>query len=113
LSPSGRNLRAWAVRGANGALYVTLVNKEYAPGAGGLNVTLEAGGPGRSGQVIFLSASRQGVEATTGITLGGAPINDDGSWTGGWTALAPEPIGGRFVIALPSASVAVVKLSGK
>jgi hypothetical protein len=112
-SPPGKNLRVWAVRNADGALFITLVNKEYAAGSEPLNVTLAAGGAGWSGQAMFLSAASQGVEATTGLTLGGATIQDDGSWQGGWTALTPEPASGHFVIALPSATVAVVKLNGK
>jgi hypothetical protein len=113
VSPPDDHLKVWAVRGADGALFVTLVNKEYAAGAAALKVTLEAGEPGGSGHAMFLTAGSAGVEATTGITLGGAPIQDDGSWNGGWTALSPQPGSGRFVIDLPSASVAVVKLTGK
>jgi hypothetical protein len=112
VSPPGRNLSAWAVRGPDGALFITLVNKEYAGGAAPLDVTLETGKPGGSGQAMFLTAASGGVEASSGITLGGAPIQDDGSWNGKWTALAPQPGSGRFVIALSSPSVVVVKLSG-
>jgi hypothetical protein len=111
LSAPAGNLKVWAVRGAEGAFLVTLVNKEHAAGAGPLDVTLEAGGPGWSGQAMFLSAASQGVEATTGITLGGASIQEDGSWKGDWTALAAPAAGGQFVLTLPSASVAVVKLT--
>jgi len=111
VTPSGKNLRVWAVRGADGALCVTLVNKEHAAGAGALEVTLHAGEAGRGGQAIFLTATSQGVEATTGLTLGGAAIENDGSWKGAWTALAAPSAGGHFVIALPSPSVVVVKLT--
>jgi hypothetical protein len=110
VSATGLNLKVWAVHGADGALYVTLVNKEHAAGAGALDVTLEAGGPGWSGQAMFLSAASREIEATTGITLGGAAIQHDGSWKGVWTALAEPSAGGHFVIKLPAASVAVVKL---
>jgi hypothetical protein len=114
VTPSDKNLTAWAVRGADGTLCVTLVNKEHAAGAGALEVTLDAGEAARSGQAMFLTAASQGVEATTGITLGGAAIENDGSWKGDWTALAAPSDGGHFVIALPSPGVVVVKLtSGK
>jgi len=113
LSPPEKNLRVWAVRGADGALFITLINKDYAAGADALKVTLESGGASWSGQAMFLSAASQGVEATTGITLDGASIQDDGSWNGGWIALTPQSDRSHFVIDLPSASVAVVKLTGK
>jgi hypothetical protein len=109
-APAG-NLRVWAVRGAEGALFVTLVNKEHAAGAGALDVSLEAGGSGWSGQAMFLTAASQGVEATAGLTLGGAPIQEDGSWQGNWTALAAPKAGGHLSLTLPSASVAIVKLT--
>ena len=112
-NPPVENLGAWAVRTANGALFVTLVNKEYAAGACPLEVTLEGGSRDSTAAVMFLTAAGQGVEATSGITLGGSPIQDDGSWNGQWTGLTPEAGSGNFVIDLPPASVAVVGLNGK
>jgi len=114
VSPPGKNLSVWAVRGAEGALFLTLVNKEHASGSGPIDVTLAAGEAARSGEAMFLSSGERGVQSTTGITLGGAAIQKDGSWKGVWTALPASSADGHFVLMLPSASMAVVKLtSGK
>jgi hypothetical protein len=48
--------------------------------------------------------------ATTGVTLGGALIKDDGSWSGTWTPLAAKLNHGRFSINMPAASAAIVRV---
>ena len=62
-------------------------------------------------QVIFLTAPEGDIAAESGLTLGGASIQEDGSWDGQWTSL--EATGGdnsTITINMPPASVAVVKM---
>ncbi|HZM04386.1 MAG TPA: hypothetical protein VFC44_15395 [Candidatus Saccharimonadales bacterium] len=110
VNPPEPKLKAWVVRGAK-ALFVTLINKDYSAGATALQVTLNAGASSLTGQTMLLSAASDGVEATTGITLGGASIRDDGSWNGQWSPLTPQAGSGHWVVALPPASIVVVKLA--
>jgi len=60
--------------------------------------------------VMFLAAPGGDVTAQTGVTLGGAPIREDGSWEGSWTPLAPASAA-VFKVNVPAASAAIVRLS--
>ncbi len=105
------NLTAHAVLGDDRSLYVTLINKEQAAGRDA-QVTI-ATGPGFTGaQVMTLTAPGGDVAAKTGVTLGGAPIKGDGTWAGGWSPMPNAANGaGSFVVTVPAASAAIVKLS--
>jgi hypothetical protein len=52
------------------------------------------------------------VTVSTGITLGGASIGGDGTWTGTSSSISPAP-SGVFNISVPAASAAIVELTGK
>jgi hypothetical protein len=75
-------------------------------------VTLAAGDGYAAGQTVFLAAPNGDVAATSGVTLGGAEIESDGTWKGEWKPI-PAPVQGEFKIKLPAASAAVVKLDFK
>jgi hypothetical protein len=109
MTPAAANPRVYAVLAPDGSVCVTLVNQEHLSGAAPLEVSLDAGASLRRGQVIFLTAPANDIAAKSGLTLGGAAINDDGAWNGAWSGLAPE--NGHFPIHLPAATVAVVKLA--
>ena len=104
------NMTAYGVVASDKSLYVTLINKEHDAGAREAKVTIAAKDSYRHGEVMFLVAPHGDVAATSGITLGGALIQEDGTWNGHWTALAPASATGRFTINLPAASAAVVRL---
>ncbi len=106
----GVNLTAYAVRDADKNLLVTLINKEHGPGARKLKAAIATDESYVHGQVIFLTAPKGDVSLKTGVTLGGAPIKDDGSWKGKWKQLKPDQAG-RFMVKIPAASAAVVKMS--
>jgi hypothetical protein len=110
ISPD-QSLRAYAVLAADGAVHVTLVNKEYSPGASALEVAPDLGGGAWVARAIFLSAPGDTVDATTGLTLGGAPIQDDGSWQGTWSPLPASKNGHLFLLQLPPATIALVKFT--
>ncbi len=106
---AGLDLTAYAVRGAGGKLFVTIINKEHGAGGHSADVTINAMGIVGRGQVIFLRAPNGNVAAKSGVTLGGSPIEDNGSWAGKWTPLAADKTN-QCMVTIPVASAAVVKL---
>jgi hypothetical protein len=110
-NPGNLNVSACAVLGDDKVLYCTIINKEHGSGASTANVSFRDTGAGFIGeQDILLTAPQNDVAATAGETLGGAAIEKDGSWPGKWQArlsLAPQQ---PFLVELPPASAAVVKL---
>ncbi|HEV2247501.1 MAG TPA: glycosyl hydrolase family 79 C-terminal domain-containing protein [Terriglobia bacterium] len=106
--PEGINLTAYAVRDAAN-LFVTIINKDHGPGARQANVTVVAKGISKRAAVMFLAAPSGDLEAKTGVTLGGASINN-GSWEGKWTPLRSDKVG-QTVLTVPAASAAVIRFS--
>ncbi len=98
------NLRTYAVLGDNGALYVTLINREYGSHAHAIEVELNAGKQAAHGQIMYLAAPKNDIAAKSGITLGGASIKEDGTWDGTWSPLS------NLGFPLAPATVAIVKL---
>jgi glycosyl hydrolase family 79 len=104
------NLTAYGVISNDGSLYLTLINKQTADPVSA-NVTIASGDSYTRGQVMFLTAPNNNITATAGVTLGGAPIKDDGTWSGTWTSLAAPSHLGQFSVKMPAASAAIVRLS--
>jgi hypothetical protein len=99
------SVAAHAIIGADGALYVTLVNKDVAAHAA---VTIRVATTYATASAVRLEAPA--VDATTGITFAGAAVGADGTWT----PAAATPIavdGGQLLITVPAASATVVTLS--
>jgi len=107
-----RNITAYASVTEQKTLNVTLINKEYGAKAVGAEVHLHLASPSTvaGARVIFLSAPNGDISSTSGVTLGGAPIRDDGSWKGSWTPLHADEEGNGFVIEVPSASAAMIRI---
>ncbi len=78
-----------------------------------MEVDLYAGDEGwKAGpQVIFLLAPGHDVNATSGLTLGGASIKDDGTWQGTWSPLPASKKVHHFLLQLPPAAIAVAKIT--
>ena len=99
----GKYFTAYAVRNALGELQIILINK------GNTDVALTVD-PGRffiAGSVMRLTAPS--LTSTTDVTLGGASVASDGSWT----PVAGEEVrfqGRRFLFNIPAASAATVQL---
>jgi hypothetical protein len=109
-NPGKLNLTAYAI-GNPTNLFVTIINKEHGPGARDASVTIVAKNFGATNvSALFLTAPNNDLTATHGITLGGATITNNASWTGQWTALKPAP-DGQYTVHIHSSSAAVVKLS--
>ncbi len=106
------NFVAYAVLGTDKNLYVTLINKEHNAAAHDADVTLQIGSAYTRGQTIALTAPNNDVASKDGITLGGNPIQHDGTWTEKWTDLPAPPTAGSVHVTIPAASVLLVRLSG-
>jgi hypothetical protein len=110
---AGVNITAYALLDSvTGNLFVTFVNKEHFTGAKSATVTLNPGAAYSGGKLWSLQQASGDVTVSTGITLGGATIGGDGTWTGTSSSLSPAP-SGVFTISVPSASAAIVELTGK
>jgi hypothetical protein len=90
---------------------VTIINKEHGPGARAATVTISPKGFAM-GNVTAMSLLAPGgdVGATSGITLGGAPIVNDAPWRGQWSALDPAE-NAPCVVTVRGASALVIKMS--
>lgn len=103
--PSTTNLTAYAVLAPSGELDVTVINKTHDQEARAAPIAIATSA---SHAEAYLLQDGGDVAATTGMTLGGAPIDDDGAWAG---APVPLPIaGGRAELELAPASAAIVRL---
>lgn len=96
------------MRAADG-VYLTLINKEYGPAARAADVDV-ATRPGTEARVIRLATADGDIARTTGVTLGGGTIKENGTWDGAWTACPPTDNTGRLVIRVPAASAILVRL---
>ena len=106
------NLTAYGVLSNDGSLYITLINKETAR-TRDVNVTIAPGNLYTHGQVLFLAAPHNDITATADVTLGGAPIKDDGSWSGAWTSLSAPFNNRHFSVTVPAAAATVVQLKNE
>jgi hypothetical protein len=108
-NPGNLDLTAYAV-GTASDLYVTIINKEHGPGARAASVTIRPK-DFAMGDVEAMSLLAPGgdVGATSGITLGGAPIVNDAPWRGQWTTLDPAE-NAPCVVTVPAASALVIKM---
>jgi len=106
----GVNLTAYAVSHSKNEMYVTLINREHGADARTADVTLNLGSGILHSQVLFLMQADGEVAAKTGVTLGGAEIQDNGKWDGGWLPLSPTTDGQREIILAPSCA-ALVKIA--
>lgn len=90
-------------------LYLTIINKEH--GDYGRDAEVAVKGVPVTGEmeIMYLKAPENDVAATTGITLGGATINNTGTWQGKWSAFKPEP-NEKLVVPVSKASAAIVKI---
>jgi len=104
---SNLNLSAYAVLGDDKNLYLTLINKEHGREGRAARISLDVDDGFTGGEVISLEQSTGDVAATSGVTLGGAQIESDGSWDGNWKTLRKAA---AFSIFVPAASAVIVKL---
>ena len=104
------NLTAYGVLSRDNSLYITIINKENIA-ARAAGVTIATGNSYSHAQTMFLTVTNDDVAATSGMALGGVPINDDGSWKGSWISLAAPFKNGRLSMKIPAATAVVLKLT--
>jgi len=107
------NLAAYGTLAPDKTLCITVLNKEYGAAGRAAKLTINAGMPSAPAQAIFMSAPQGDITTITGITIGDAPIKEDGSWNGKWSQLPAAAKDGSITVTVPAASAAVIKLHGK
>jgi hypothetical protein len=103
LDSGGAAVAAYAVRAADGALRLVVINKD----ARAASVRIEPGRRFAKGEVSRLTAPA--LDANAGVRFGGAAVDD----YGGWAAVAREIArfdDGAVVLDIPGASAALVTL---
>ena len=95
---SNTNFTAYGVRQVDGAISALLNNKS---GSNTVVVSVNLG-PGVTGAQLT-ELTGVSLYSTSGYTLGGAPINPEGSWAGGVQAV-PLATNGQLTVAVPPAS---------
>lgn len=103
------NLAIYAARN-NNTEHFTLINREHGDSARAADVVLKTGISAVRARMIMLTPPGRDVAAKTGITLGGAEIQDDGNWSGKWTPIA-VPTDGQVKLKLPPATAALVEIT--
>jgi hypothetical protein len=112
-NPDNLNLVAYGTVASNQTLYLTVVNKEYGPAGRPAKLAVNSGLPGAHAKIIFMSAPDGDITKVDGVTIGGAKINEDGSWNGTWSDLPDAAADGSMTLVIPAASAAVIELQGK
>src|SRR5262249_9182561 len=97
-------LSAYAVRASDGGPRVCLINKEL---HGALRAVIAPGWIFGGASVLRLTGPA--IDATAGITLGGAAVDEAGEWTPTQRETI-EPAGGAVMMDLSPASAALVEL---
>ena len=101
LSPAPAiNFAAYGIRYTNGVLGAVLNNKDA---TNGVQVSLNLGSNVAAAQALALTGPS--LNATNGYTLGGAMINPDGSWPGGFQSQIPVTNGQLSFTVLPMTAV--------
>jgi hypothetical protein len=90
-------------------LFLTVINKEHGEYGRDFEVTVKGVNVVEDMEIMYLKAPENDVAATAGITLGGATINNTGTWQGKWTPLKFDKKENK-TISLPVASAAIVKI---
>lgn len=104
------NFTAYAI-GDAANLYVTIINKEHGADARDATANVLAKDFGaKNARALFLTAPKNDLQATSGITLGGATITNNAPWLGQWTTLKSTS-DGRCTVSVPTSSAVVVRLS--
>jgi hypothetical protein len=104
VNPDPSTFSAYAVQETDGSMYAVLNNKDP-------NNTFTVGiqRPGTILRATSLLMTASSLNATTGFTLGGSPINTNGSWTATTTTNLPI-IENSAIVTVPAGSAEIVHL---
>jgi hypothetical protein len=112
-NPDNLNLAVYGTIDSDRTLHLTVLNKEHGPAGRAARLAVDSGLPGARGKIIFMSAPAGDIAAVEGVTIGGAEIKEDGSWSGKWSDLPAASAEGSVTVVVPAASAAVIELQGK
>jgi len=112
-NPDHLNLAVYGTLASDQTLFITVLNKEYGVTGRPAKLAIKSGLPGARGKIIFMSAPGGDIATVEGITIGGAGIKEDGSWSGKWSDLPATSAEGSLTVVVPAASAAVIELSVK
>jgi hypothetical protein len=110
----GFNFDAYAYRDHDGTVYVTLINKSYGDKAQPASVQLQlpAGTKPGTWQRLDLAQKDNDISAMTGITLGGAPLDPQGTWSGQWQPLAAGSADAPTIQVAPTSATILRLIAG-
>jgi Glycosyl hydrolase family 79 C-terminal beta domain len=108
-NPDKLNLSVYSVLGDDKNIYVTIINKEHGANARAASASLTAGATLADPRMMTLTAPNGDVATKTGVTLGGAKIENDGNWAGTWTTISPAK-SGILNVTVPAGSANIIKL---
>jgi hypothetical protein len=98
------SLSAYAIGAADGSTSVVLVNKDRTTG---VHALVDVGKAATMARLVRLSGPA--LEATSGVTLGNAPVTPNGSWTPG--SLPAAPVAGPMLdVLVPAASAVLARV---
>jgi hypothetical protein len=109
------NFDAYAYRDRDGSIFVTLINKSYGAHAQSASVALQLSPSTNPGawQRLDLMQQDQDVAAKTGVSLGGAAIDSQGTWSGQWKKIEDGSAGNLIVPVAPAAATILRFSPGK
>ena len=108
------NLAVYAATTGRQQYSVTLINREQGASGREAEITLAPGLVKAHARVMFLTAPDNDCAVKKEVTLGGAEIEDDGTWEGKWTRLfEPRKSHGDFMLNLPAGSAALVEITAR
>jgi hypothetical protein len=106
------NLVAYATLDSN-TIFVTLLNKAQGTSDENSKIQIKLDAPidDSNAQAIFLQAKNGDIgTGSSGVTLGGGSIKEDGTWNGNWSPV--KITNNKFIaISMPPASAAVVRVT--
>ncbi len=109
VSPAPEGVEAYATVSPRDDVYLTFLNKNSGPEAAAVQLRIPLPAGYSSAESMTLEAPGANIAATSGIRLGGASIESNGTWTGHWSRIKA---GGHSVsLILPSATAIVLHLS--
>jgi hypothetical protein len=106
LAPDTSGLKAFAVRAPEGTLRVCLINQNITRDE---RVVIDLGRKFTAASMLRLAGPA--IDATAGLTLGGASVDE----LGRWAPPVSEEVwltGHEFIVAVPAASATLVSLRG-
>jgi hypothetical protein len=109
-NPGKLNLTAYALNGNSEGLNVTVINKEHGSDARAVSLALHTGNAFSQAKMLTLVSPGNDVAATSGATLGGAMIQEGGTWEGKWTSLKLSSGGTQLELTVPPATAVLIRL---